>query len=269
MLVDSHCHIPLICETEDGPTAADIVARARENGVDHMLCVGVDMPSFEGVRAVVDAFDNVFGSVGVHPNTSEAGGSVDVETLTRLAGEQRIVAIGETGLDYFRDDVPVALQHERFRTHIRAARETGKPLIIHCREAGEDLVRVLDEEGGGEVTGVMHCFVDTWEVAAAAMDLGFYISFSGIVTFNSAESVRDVARRVPLERLLVETDSPWLAPVPHRGRTNEPAYVRHVAEFVAELKDVPYETFARETTGNFFELFSSARPSWAPQAAAG
>ena len=260
MLVDSHCHIPLIAETEGAGPSADIVGRAVAAGVEHMLCVGVDMDSFPGVRALAETFPNVFGSVGVHPNTPDEGGRVDMDTLTAHAAGERIVAIGETGLDYYRDDVPVDLQHERFRTHIRAARETGKPLIIHCRDAGDDLVSVLAEERADEVGGVMHCFVDSYEIATRAMDLNFAISFSGIVTFKSAGAVRDVARRIPLDRMLVETDSPWLAPVPHRGRTNEPAYVAHVAACIAELKETPVEAVARATTENFFGLFRAATP---------
>lgn len=260
MLVDSHCHIPLIAETQGAGQPADIVDRAVTAGVEHMLCVGVDVDSFPGVRAVAETFPNVFGSVGVHPNTPADSADVDVDALTALAASDRIVAIGETGLDYYRDDVPIERQHARFRTHIRAAREIGKPLIIHCRDAGDDLVRVLAEEGAGEVGGVMHCFVDSYEIATRAMDLNFAISFSGIVTFKSAGAVRDVARQVPLERMLVETDSPWLAPVPHRGRTNEPAYVAHVAACIAALKETTVEAVARVTTDNFFGLFRAATP---------
>lgn len=257
MLVDSHCHIPVICQEPDAPTADEIVARAEESGVSHMLCVGVDLPSFPGVRAVVDAHPNVFGSVGVHPNT-ETDACPSAETLLELADHPGIVAIGETGLDYYYDDVPLELQHTRLKTHVAVAREAGKPLIIHCRDAGDDLIEVLRSTGASAVGGVMHCFVDTWEVASAAMDLGFYISFSGIVTFKSAESVRDVARQVPLERLLVETDAPWLAPVPYRGKRNQPAYVRHVAEQIAELKDTSFDEIAAVTSRNFFELFTHA-----------
>lgn len=257
MLVDSHCHIPVISAEPDAPQASEIVACAEAAGVSHMLCVGVDLPSFPGVQAVVDSHENVFGSVGVHPNT-ETEACPSVEALVALAEHSRIVAIGETGLDYYYDDVPLERQHQRLRTHVAAARESGKPLIIHCRDAGEDLIDALRETGASAVGGVMHCFVDTWEVAKAAMDLGFYISFSGIVTFRSAESVRDVARRVPLERLLVETDSPWLAPVPYRGKRNQPAYVRHVAEQIADLRDISFDEVAEATTANFFDLFSHA-----------
>ena len=258
MLVDSHCHIPVVCKDPEGPTAAEVVQRAGAAGVSHMLCVGVDLPSLPGVMQVIEAHPNVFGSVGVHPNTDKDP-CPDVNTLVGLADHEKVVAVGETGLDYYYDDVPLDLQHERLRTHIRAAREIGKPLIIHCRDAGADLVRVLREENAQDVGGVMHCFVDTWEVAQATMDLGFYISFSGIVTFKSAESVREVARQVPLDRLLVETDSPWLAPVPFRGKPNEPAYVRYVAEHMATLRELDFDDLAAQTSENFFSLFRHAR----------
>lgn len=201
---------------------------------------------------------NIYASVGVHPN-ERAGADPSVEDLIRLADDPRIVAIGETGLDYYRIDGATDWQQDRFRRHIRAARASGKPLIIHTREAAPDTLRIMAEEGAGAVGGVMHCFTESWEVARAALDMNFYVSFSGIVTFRNAEALRDVARQVPGDRLLVETDAPYLAPVPLRGKTNEPAYVRYVAECVADLRGQPFPALAEQTTGNFFELFKGAR----------
>lgn len=255
-LVDSHCHLPLIDAGEDGLDG--VVRRAREAGVSHMLCVNVDLESFAGVQEAAARFDNVSASVGVHPNTEEGAQEPDVDGLARRADDDAIVAIGETGLDYFRSEGDLDWQRDRLRTHIRAAREVDKPLIIHCREAAADLLPILREERAADVGGVMHCFVEDWEVATAAMDLGFYISLSGIVTFRTAEALREVARQVPEDRLLVETDSPWLAPVPKRGKQNEPAYVRHTAEFIAALREVDASDLAARTTANFFRLFNAA-----------
>lgn len=252
-LVDSHCHLPLIDGGTDG--LAGVLARAREAGVDHMLCVGVDLESYAAVAAVAAANAEVSASVGVHPNTEPGAREPTVEELLALADDPKVVAIGETGLDYFRASGDLAWQHDRLRRHIAAARACGKPLIIHCRDAAADLLRVLREERASEVGGVMHCFVEDWDTASAAMDLGFYISLSGIVTFKSATALQEVARRLPLERLLVETDAPWLAPVPHRGKQNEPAYVRHTARFVAALRGDDEDTFAAATTANFARLF--------------
>jgi TatD DNase family protein len=255
-LVDSHCHLPLIDGGDAG--VAGVVARARAAGVTHMLCVAVDLETFAGVAALARAFDDVSISVGVHPNAEPGSREPTAAGLAALAIAERAVAIGETGLDYFRSTGDLTWQQDRFRTHIRAARETGKPLIVHCRDAAADVIRVLREEGAAEVGGIMHCFVDDYDTAAAAMDMGFYISLSGIVTFRSAEALQGVARRLPAERILVETDSPWLAPVPHRGKQNEPAYVQHTAAFVAALREESPETFARTTTENFQRLFGRA-----------
>jgi TatD DNase family protein len=196
----------------------------------------------------------------VHPNAEAEGDEPDVERLVGLADDERIVAIGETGLDYFRQSGDLTWQHARFRTHIAAAVESGKPLIVHTREAAADTLRLMREEGAHRVGGVMHCFVEDWRTAAAAMELGFYISFSGIVTFKTATELQNVARKVPLERLLVETDAPWLAPVPKRGKTNEPAFVRYTAEFLAQLRGEDPGALAQATTRNFFDLFSTAAP---------
>jgi TatD DNase family protein len=256
-LVDSHCHLnfePLRDRIDQ------VLGNARDSGVDYLLCVGVTLEAFPEVRALAHAHPNVFASVGVHPNERD-GEEPGVEQLVALATDPRVVAIGETGLDYYRSEGDLAWQHERFRRHIRAARQVRKPLIIHTREAAEDTLRIMHEEDAGEAGGVMHCFTESWEVASAALDLGLYVSFSGIVTFKSAEALREVARRVPAERLLVETDAPYLAPVPHRGKTNEPAYVRHVAECLAAVRGVAPEQIADTTTANFFSLFRAAHPA--------
>jgi TatD DNase family protein len=195
----------------------------------------------------------------VHPDERRDGREVGLEELLRMAQDDKVVAIGETGLDYFRVEGDTGWQRERFRTHIRAARACAKPLVIHTRAAAADTLAIMEEERAHEVGGVMHCFTESWEVAEAAMAMGFRISFSGIVTFKNAQALREVATRVPSERMLVETDSPFLAPVPHRGKTNEPAFVRHVAEEVARLRGVPLEEIARATSENFFALFRGAR----------
>jgi TatD DNase family protein len=233
-----------------------LVAAAQAQGVNHFLCVAVDLEHFPAVLGIAKQIDNVFASVGIHPNTSPHHLVGETQTLVSLANHPKIIAIGETGLDYYRSHGDLTWQQQRFRTHIQAAKQIGKPLIIHSREAAQDTLRILREEQASEVGGVMHCFVDDWETAQEAMDLGFYISFSGIVTFKTATSLQAVAKKVPFDRMLVETDAPYLAPVPHRGQTNQPAYVRHVAEFIAKLRHESLETIARMTTENFFRLFT-------------
>lgn len=255
-LVDSHCHVNF------EPLSTDLDAvlqRARDNGVAHLLCVGVNLEDFPQVRNLAHQHAHIFASVGVHPN-ERPGREPTVAELVTLADDPRIVAIGETGLDYFRSQGDLQWQQERFRCHIRAARQCGKPLIVHMRDAAEDTLRIMREEDSKEVGGVMHCFTGTRDVAEAALALEFYISFSGIVTFNNAHDLREVAARVPAERLLIETDAPYLAPVPYRGKTNEPAFVRHVAERLAQLRDVDVAELARLTTANFFDLFKHAQP---------
>lgn len=254
MLVDSHCHLNF---PELAPDLDAVFARMRENGVSHVLCISVSLREFPEVLAIAEKHPNVFVSVGVHPDyADEAEPSID--ELVRLAERPQVVAVGETGLDYFRLKGDLEWQRSRFRNHVRAARACGKPLIIHTREAREDTLRILREEHAGDAGGVMHCFTETWEAAESALDLGFYISFSGIVTFKNARALKDVARRVPLDRLLIETDAPYLAPVPHRGKTNQPAFVKHVAEELARLREVSFEVIAETTTKNFFNLFSAA-----------
>lgn len=254
MFVDSHCHLDL---PELSGRIDDVLAAMRERRVTHALCVSVNLEKWPAVLALARAHDNLWASVGKHPDQTD-GREPDVAELVRLSQEPRIVAIGETGLDYYwLKDAP-EWQRERFRTHIRAAREAGLPLIVHTRDASADTIRLMREEGAGETGGVMHCFTESLEVAEQALDLGFHISFSGIVTFKNAAALKEVAKAVPLDRLLIETDAPYLAPAPHRGRTNEPAYVVHVAEEIARLRQVPLETIAAASTENFFRLFAKA-----------
>jgi TatD DNase family protein len=254
MLIDSHCHL-------DFPELAaqfdDCLDRMAEHGVGRALCVAVNLEDFPRVLALAKRDRRLCASVGVHPDYREVQ-EPDVETLVRLADDPVIVAIGETGLDYYRSPAnELDWQRDRFRVHIRAAKRTGKPLIVHTRSSAADTVRILAEEGADAVGGVMHCFTEDWSTAQAAIELGFCISFSGIVTFKSAATLREVARRVPDHALLVETDSPYLAPVPMRGRTNEPAYVRHVAQCLAEVRGTPVEQIEQVTTANFERLFGS------------
>lgn len=261
--VDSHCHLPLIESATRSVT--DFIDAARVAGVRHLLCVSVDLETFPQIAALAAVHPGVFASIGVHPNSETNREEATVARLLAGLRDPNVIAIGETGLDYFRQSGDLAWQHERFRVHIRAAIEGQRPLIIHTREAAADVIRILREEHAERIGGVMHCFVEDWDTASAAMDLGFYISFTGIVTFKSATQVQDVARRVPRERLLIETDAPWLAPVPHRGKSNEPAYVRHTAEYLAQLRGEAIEDLARVTTANFFRLFTAARRTSSPQ----
>jgi len=254
LLVDSHCHLDRLDLAPFGGELDAALKAAAANDVGYFLCVGIDLEHMPVLLEMAAAHENVFTSVGVHPNHRE-GEEPTVERLVEIASRPEVIAIGETGLDYFRSEGDLEWQRARFRTHIAAARAVGKPLIIHSREARGDAVDILREEGADEVGGIMHCFVDDWAVAEQALALGFYISLSGIVTFNSARELKEVAKRIPEERLLVETDSPYLAPVPHRGKPNQPAYVRHVAECVAQLRGASLEAIAETTTQNFFRLF--------------
>ena len=256
-LVDSHCHLDF---PELAGDAAGVVARARNAGVGHMLTIGTKITKFDGVLAMAERFENVSCSVGIHPHEAGVEPAMDVEKLTTLANHPKVVAFGETGHDFFYEHSPRADQERSFRVHIAAAREAKLPLIVHTRDADPETAAILSEEmEKGPFTGVIHCFSSGPELAAKALELGFYISFSGIVTFKKADALRDVAKTVPLDRILVETDSPYLAPMPHRGKTNEPAFVTHTAAMVAGLKDVSRETLAAQTTENFFRLFSKAK----------
>jgi len=250
-LIDSHCHINF---PELAANIDDVLAQMRDNEVISALCVSVNLTDFPQVLALAEQYPHIYASVGVHPDY-EGVEETDVARLVALAQHPRIVAIGETGLDYFRLKGDLEWQRERFRNHIRAARESAKPLIIHTREAAADTLRIMTEENAAEASGVMHCFTESWEVAEAALAMGFFISFSGIVTFKNATQLKEVARRVPLERMLIETDSPYLAPVPHRGKLNQPAYVKHVAAEIAMLRGISLDEVASRTTENFARLF--------------
>jgi len=259
MLVDSHCHLDRV---DLKPYAGDfrrLMDETCASGVGHMLCVSIDLEHYPQMRNLVEPYPQVSASVGVHP--SERGCREPTpEALVELARDARNVAIGETGLDYYRSTGDLGWQHRRFRNHIAAARLCGKPLIVHTREAREDTLRILMEEDTRDVGGVLHCFTETWEMATAALDLGFYISFSGIVTFKAADDLRAVAAKVPLDRLLIETDSPYLAPVPHRGKSNEPRFVAAVAQCIAGLRGMSTEELVDLTRDNFFRLFKNAVP---------
>lgn len=240
----------------------ELLQAMSDNGVTHALCVSVDLPDFPQVLALAEQYPHIYASVGVHPDYVETE-EPTAEQLVKLSQHPKIVAIGETGLDYFRLKGDLEWQRERFRQHIRASRICGKPLIIHTRAAAEDTIRILQEEGAGTdkggVAGVMHCFTESLEVALAAIEMGFYISFSGILTFKSAKDIQAVAKALPIERILIETDSPYLAPMPHRGKMNEPAFVRHVGEYLADLKGLPVTQVQEITSNNFFELFKIKR----------
>jgi TatD DNase family protein len=255
MFVDSHCHIDFPDFNDDPRSLLDHMQAAA---VSHALCVSVNLENLPRILDLAERHANIYASVGVHPDHEDAA-EPSVATLVDLAKHPKVVAIGETGLDYYRQSRDeVDWQRERFRVHIRAAREADKPLIIHTRNAAEDTLAILREEGAAQASGVMHCFTENWAVAEAALDHGFYISFSGIVTFKSAQDLQEVARKVPLDRMLVETDSPYLAPVPYRGKRNEPAYVRQVATFIAGLRGMAPEELGEITSRNFFRLFRAA-----------
>ncbi len=256
MFVDSHCHINFPDLADKLPEMFDLMA---VNQVSHALCISVELEKFPEIRALAEAHPNVYASVGVHPDHEDCT-EPTVDELVALADHPKVVAIGETGLDYFRLTGDLEWQRERFRTHIRAARTSNKPLVIHTRAAAEDTLRIMQEEQAGEVGGVMHCFTESMAVAEAAIEQGFYISFSGIVTFKNARDLREVAAAIPMDRLLIETDSPYLAPVPHRGRTNQPGYVKHVAEEIARVRGITAEAVGEATTQNFFRLFGAAHP---------
>ena len=254
-MIDSHCHLDRL-KIPQGETLDDSLDRAAEEGVDGFLNVCIDLENFDEVLRIANSDNRIYASVGVHPNEMEMA-EPTLEDLLQRAENLKVVAIGETGLDYHyvTDAEKLEQQRNRFRTHISAAKECNKPLIIHTREAREDTIRIMREEGVEQCGGVMHCFTENWEMASQALDLGFYVSFSGIITFNSAAKLREVVKQVPQDRLLIETDSPYLAPVPYRGKPNQPAYVRQVAEKVAELRGWSIEEVDRITTENFQRLF--------------
>jgi TatD DNase family protein len=254
MLVDSHCHLNFSEFTDNMPALRQ---QMQASDVGHALCVSVTLDKFPEVLNLAEQFENFYASVGVHPDYEDIE-EPTVDELVRLAQHPKIVAIGETGLDYFRLTGDLEWQRERFRTHIRAAVLAGKPLIIHTRSAAEDTLKIMQEEGANKIGGVMHCFTENLQVAEAAIEMGFYISFSGIVTFKNATQIKEVAQAIPLDKILVETDSPYLAPVPFRGKTNQPAYVKYVAQEVANLRGISLDEVMQATTNNFFTLFKHA-----------
>ena len=254
MLVDSHCHLNFPELLANLPAIKESM---KANEVGHALCISVTLPDFPQVLALAETNANFFASVGVHPDYENIE-EPSVACLLALADHDKVVAIGETGLDYFRLTGDLEWQRTRFRTHIQAAIQCGKPLVIHTRNAAADTLRIMREENAQKVGGVMHCFTESLEVALEAIELGFYISFSGIVTFKNAVAIKEVARQVPLSRMLIETDSPYLAPIPYRGKTNQPSYVKHVAEEIAKLRGISFEDIATATTENFFQLFKHA-----------
>lgn len=259
MLIDSHCHL-------DFPDLAarlpEVLAEMQQNGVGGALCIGVNLEDFPKVLALAESHRQLYASVGLHPEYDNVE-EPDQARLTALASHPKVIAIGETGLDYYWQKDKPEWQRQRFRTHIRTAIALGKPLIIHTRDSAEDTLRILAEEGAERVGGIMHCFTETWEIAQQALDLDFHLSFSGIVTFKNALQVKEVATRAPLDRILVETDAPYLAPTPYRGKTNQPAYVRYVAEEIARLRGISFDDVAAATTANFFSLFPMTREALA------
>jgi len=257
-LIDSHCHLDRLDLKAHGGDINNVIAQAKELAVMQMLCVGINLESWPEMMKIVEAHDNIYASVGVHPNEDE-GEDPSVERLIELASHPKVIAIGETGLDYFRSEGDLDWQRDRFRRHIAAAKQTNKPLIIHSREAQPDTLNIMAEEEAEQVGGIMHCFVDDWDSARRAIELNFVISFSGIVTFNSAKELKEVAKLCPLDKMLVETDAPYLTPVPFRGKSNQPGYTRYVAEHIAELKGISLEEVAAATTANFYRLFPGCK----------
>ena len=258
MFVDSHCHLDKLDLAAYGGDLDAALQAAFARHISHVVCIGIDMDNIQDVLGLAERYPQVFATVGVHPLYRE-NREPTLEELVRVAAHPKVIAIGETGLDYFYGEGDLQWQKDRFITHIRAARQTRLPLVIHTRGAKEDTLNFIRDEGNGEVRGVMHCFTEDLDMAKQAIDLGFLISISGIVTFRNADELRAVVQALPLDRLLVETDAPWLAPVPHRGKSNEPKFVVEVAQKVAELKGVDLDTVARQTTQNFFSLFTRAR----------
>ena len=252
-LVDSHCHLPLLADSDEDMDL--VVGAAREAGIEHILSVSIDLETADGVTKTALRYPEVSASVGVHPNCKPENLEPSTEKLIQLAARDEVIAVGETGLDFFFEDFDKPRQIRQFENHIRAAIELRKPLIIHCRSAASSLIPILRKEKADQVGGIMHCFVDDWEVASAAIDMGFLISFSGIVTFKNADNLREVAKKVPRDKILVETDAPWLAPVPKRGKKNQPAFVLYTAKFISDLRNENPDNFSEQTTKNFYSLF--------------
>jgi TatD DNase family protein len=254
MLIDSHCHLDRIDLKPYEDDFSCFMTAAKANQLEHLLCIAIDLESYPAMLDLVLNFPEISLTVGVHPNVKECK-DPSIDELVALGKLNKVVGIGETGLDYFRSEGDLSWQHQRFRNHIRAAKILKKPLIIHTREAKVDTLKILKDEGAEEIGGIIHCFTEDWEFAQKALDLNFYISFSGIITFNNATTIRDVVKKIPSDKFLIETDSPYLAPVPFRGRPNYPIYVRYVAEQIAELRGITVNKVADITTNNFYNLF--------------
>jgi TatD DNase family protein len=257
MFVDSHCHLDRIDLKPYQNKFSSFMREAEDSQIEHMLCISIDLESFPAMQQLVADYASISLTVGVHPNVTE-GHDPTANELVQLAQDSRVIGIGETGLDYFRSEGDLTWQHTRFKNHIEAAKQLKKPLIIHTREAKEDTIRILDEENAAEAGGIIHCFTEDWAFAKQALDLNFYISFSGIVTFKNAQAIKEVAKKVPADRFLIETDSPYLAPVPFRGKPNYPTYVKHVAEHIAELRNTSINQIAEQSRENFYRLFGIA-----------
>lgn len=259
MIIDSHCHLDrLNLAPYNGDLSAALNA-AHERGISQMLCIGISLANIPDVIAIAQRFARVFASVGVHPCDVKEGAAT-AEQLRHWASQDKVVALGETGLDYHYETESKALQHESFALHLQLGKELGLPIVVHTREARADTLALIREHGSQESSGVLHCFTEDWPMARAALDLNYYISISGIVTFKNAEQIRDVVRQMPLDRLLVETDSPYLAPIPYRGKPNEPKYVREVAQYIADLRGLTLEELGAITSENFYRLFNKAKP---------
>lgn len=257
MLIDSHCHLTMVDLDPFDGQIGKIIQHAESEGVKYFLNVSVTLDEHPQLLDLSNQYPNVWISIGHHPNETP-GEAIDVNYLLQNAKNERVIAIGETGLDYYRSQGDLKWQHERFVTHIACAKQIKKPLIIHTRDAKDDTISIMKQEGADEIGGVMHCFTEDWDMAKKALDLNFYISFSGIVTFKSATQIQEVARKVPIDRMLVETDCPYLAPMPMRGKPNLPGYVRHTAEYIAQLRNQPFDEIAIATSQNFFTLFKQA-----------
>lgn len=254
MLIDSHCHLDRLDLAPYQHDFARFMAAVNDSQIEHLLSIGIDLESYPAMLALVSDYPQISVTVGVHPNEHE-GRAPTINELIELGSDDKVIGIGETGLDYFRSEGDLTWQHQHFRTHISAAKALNKPLIVHTRDAKEDTLRILQEENAGEAGGIIHCFTEDWDFAQRALDMNFYISFSGIVTFNSAKTIKEVAKKVPADRFLIETDSPYLAPVPYRGKPNYPQYVRYVAEQIAELRGETFEQVAEQSSRNFRTLF--------------
>lgn len=258
MFIDSHCHLNMLSQEKGGLTA--VIAQAKENSVDHIVCIAIDKASCREVLDIAQQFPHISASAGIHPNIEPTPDeTLTVKQLVALANHDKIIAIGETGLDYFRSEGDLQWQRDRFLIHIEAAKQTKKPLVIHTREARDDTMDILEQENAQQAGGIIHCFTENWQTAQRALDIGFYISLSGIVTFKNAKDLQDIAKKLPLDRILIETDAPYLAPSPHRGKTNKPAFVKHVAEFLAELRGDTINNIAQATSDNFHRLFPTTQ----------